>query len=278
MISIPGEMTMLTGMLDIWVKPEACSDHSCDGALIHAGTGAEALGKKIEHPPSVIVLGWNSSEEAKELISQGLCKGQYYADVPWTRPKQGEFNAMLEAQCASYLQQADFGKTFLRKTVKLGACVHCWGPPHANREVCLYKGVCRECLAVLVELPDKGFHHACRSLIISTAKPAKNNASSKRKAGFDPGLPSDPSMAVYIRSESANKRQKLIESLKEKQLMRKSAETQAKADQDAADLAEFESLVHDEADYVLTDAEREEQDRALAMLPDTDIQVEDDDI
>jgi hypothetical protein len=60
--------------------------------------------------------------------------------------------------------------------------------------------------------------------------------------------------------------------------MRKFAEAQAKADQDAADLADFESMVHDEIDYVLTDAEREEQDRALAMLPDADIQVEDDDI
>jgi hypothetical protein len=43
--SMPGELIMLTGMLDIYIKPEACSNHGCDGALIHAGTSAEALGK-----------------------------------------------------------------------------------------------------------------------------------------------------------------------------------------------------------------------------------------
>jgi hypothetical protein len=281
-ISIPGEMSMLTGMLDIWVKPEACINHSCDGALAFAGTDAEALGKKIEHPPSAIVLGWNPSEEASELISQGLCVGQYHSDMPWTRPRQDEFNAMLESQTDSYLQQSDFGKTFLRKTVKVGACMHCWGPPHANREKCLYKGTCRECLAVLAELPNKGFHHACRSLIISTVKTVKVDVSTKRKAGYDPGTPLDPSMAVYIPSESAGKRQKIIEMLKVKQLKRKHAESeardQAKADQDAAELAEFESLIHEDPDYVLTAAEREEQDKALADLPDTIMLDEDDDI
>ncbi len=50
-ISMPGELKMLTGILDIYVKPEACSGHGCDGALHHAGTDAEALGKRIEDPP-----------------------------------------------------------------------------------------------------------------------------------------------------------------------------------------------------------------------------------
>jgi hypothetical protein len=50
-IAMPGELTTLTGMLDIFIKPEACSDHGCDGALSQAGTSAEALGKKIEYQP-----------------------------------------------------------------------------------------------------------------------------------------------------------------------------------------------------------------------------------
>jgi hypothetical protein len=145
----------------------------------------------------------------------------------------------------------------------------------------MYKGKCRECLVVLEDLPHKGFHHACRSLIISEAKPSKSNEAVKRKADYDPGTPTDPSMAVYNRSESVNKRQKLVEQLKVKQLKRKADElaaiAKAEAEQDAADLAEYEALVHDESmeEPELTAAEIEEQNNALDSLPDYD--MEDDD-
>jgi hypothetical protein len=149
----------------------------------------------------------------------------------------------------------------------------------------LYKGKCRECLAVLVDLPNKGFHHACRSLIISNVKPERSSEATKRKAEFDPGTPSDPNMAVYIRSESINKRQKLVELLKEKQLKRKAAEmieasAKAQADQDAADLAEFEALVKDDMveEPELTEDEREAQDRAIANMPDSDMDGVADDV
>ncbi len=32
-------------MLDIYIKPEACVSHGCDGALHNAGTAQEVLGK-----------------------------------------------------------------------------------------------------------------------------------------------------------------------------------------------------------------------------------------
>jgi hypothetical protein len=276
-ISIPGELTTRTGMLDIFVKPEACSDHGCDGALSQAGTSAEALGKQIEYPPSQIILGRNTAEESRELIAQGQCVGQYYTDNPNTRPEQGCLNAMLETQVNSFLPQSEFGKTFQRKLTKIGSCQHCWGPPHARGEVCMYKGVCRECLAVLADLPFKGFHHSCRSLIVSSCKPTKPEDGHKRKFLYDVGTPANPAMAVYIPSDSRLKRQKLVELLKEKQLKRKANEIaleavaaaaakQAKLDQDAQDLAEFElnSDFEDlEEEVELSAADREAQDRAL---------------
>jgi hypothetical protein len=276
-ISIPGELTTRTGMLDIYVKPEACNDHGCDGALSQAGTSAEALGKQIEYPPSQIILGRNTAEESRELIAQGQCVGQYYTDNPNARPEQGCLNAMLETEVNSFLPQSDFGKTFMRKLIKVGSCQHCWGPPHARAEVCMYKGVCRECLAVLADLPFKGFHHSCRSLIVSSRKPTKPEDGHKRKFLYDVGTPANPAMAVYVPSDSRLKRQKLVELLKEKQLKRKAHEIaleavaaaaakQAKLDQEAQDLAEFElnSDFEDlDEEVELSAADREAQDRAL---------------
>ncbi len=141
----------------------------------------------------------------------------------------------------------------------------------------MYKGVCRECLAVLADLPFKGFHHACRSLIVSTYKRDRSEDGNKRKYLYDLGTPANPAMAVYIPSDSRLKRQKLVQLLKEKQLKRKANEIavataiaaaaeKAKQDQEARDLAEFEldSDFDDlEEEVELSAADREAQDRAL---------------
>jgi hypothetical protein len=141
----------------------------------------------------------------------------------------------------------------------------------------MYKGVCRECLAVLADLPFKGFHHACRSLIVSSCKPDRPEDGHKRKFQYDVGTPANPAMAVYIPSDSRLKRQKLVQLLKEKQLKRKANESavaavaaaaaqKAKQDQEAQDLAEFElnSDFDDlEEEVELSAADREAQDRAL---------------
>jgi hypothetical protein len=95
-IAIPGEMRRRTGMLDIFIKPDACVSHGCDGALENAGTEQEAVGKRVEYPPSQILLGRNPSEEAQEMIAEGLCMGQYYTAKEDDRPPHGPNNSMLE--------------------------------------------------------------------------------------------------------------------------------------------------------------------------------------
>ena len=256
----------------------------CDGALLHAGTAAEVLGKLIDYNPAQIMLGRNSAEEAQELISNGQCAGQYYTYTPDKRPAQGAFNAMLETQVSSSFPQSEFGKTWIRKTIKVGSCQHCWGPSHGRKEECLYKGRCRECLAVLVDLPFKGFHHACRSLIISDAKPKRKGDGNKRKAEYDLGTPADPAQAVCHQSDRRVVRANMVQRLKQTQLKRKRdeeakvlANQKAKDDQAAIDLAAFEvsddligSDLDDEDDYQpeLTEAEREAQDRAIDEMQD----------
>ncbi len=74
------------------------------------------------------------------------------------------------------------------------------GTPHRRDEVCMYSGKCRECLAVLDELPGKGFHHACRSLVVSTLKPSarKQGEAHKRKSeSYDTGTTANAAEAMY---------------------------------------------------------------------------------
>ena len=252
----------------------------------------------LRTPPSQITLGRNTSVEAQELKEQGLGLGQYHTDTPDSRPVLGVRNAMLELQVNAYLPQSQFGKTWLRKITKVGSCQHYWGPAHDRKEVCMCSGVCRECLAVLAELPHKGFHHACRSLIVSIRKPSKKADSAKRKYQYDPRTPVNPEMAVYIPSGSMLKRQKLLQLLKEKQLRREAdesaesarreaAQQQAEEDQESADLEEFEmntDFVDMEEEIELSAADREAQDRAIEEMEVSmdaaivDIDIMDDDI
>jgi hypothetical protein len=276
-IAVPGEMTRRTGMLDIYIKPEACVAHGCDGALTDAGTGQEAVGKMIEYPPSQILLGRNPSEESQELIAEGLGVGQYYTANEEDRPMQGPANAMLERQVGTVLPVLDYGKLWVRKTIKVGSCPWCWGPKHARDEMCLYSGKCKECLAVLKDLPGEGFHHACRSLVISTNKRSarKEGEAYKRKSEvYDTGTPANAAMAVYNPSvERIAKRQKLVEALKLKQLKRvRDAEIEAAAAEAATEELEMEeyerylAAVQMEEEPVLSDEERAAQALALAEL------------
>ena len=144
----------------------------------------------------------------------------------------------------------------------------------------MYSGVCRECLVVLAELPDKGFHHACRSLIVSVRKPSRKIDSAKRKYQYDPGTPVNPEMAVYIPSGGRLKRQKLLQLLKQKQLRREAdesaesarreaAQQQAEEDQDSAELEDFEmtnDFVDMDDETELSAADREALDRAIEAM------------
>jgi hypothetical protein len=297
-ISDPGEMSRKTGMLDIYIKPEACINHGCDAALHNAGTEQECVGKVIDYPPAQILLGRNPSEESQELIASGLCKGQYYTANSAVRPPQGPYNTLLERQVGTYLPHSEFGKVWMRKTLKMGSCGACWGPKHPSRELCMYKGMCRECLVVLKDLPGGGFHHACRSLVISENKRDKyteRNAKKRRSDSYDPGTPAHPEMAVYKPSVRLDQRQKVLETLKLKQLHRKAAAERAAADaarliteaaliKEAAELAEYEEFLQEvqlDEEPVLSEEERAAQDIEIANMDIEEINapvVDDDDL
>jgi hypothetical protein len=283
-VADPGQMSRRTGMIDIYVKPEACSQHGCDGALYYAGTDQQTVGKVIDYPPSQILLGRNSAPEAQELIASGMCMGQYYTAHPSSRPAQGPLNSMLELQVGAYLPQQDYGKTWLRKTVKLGACRFCWGPKHESRDTCMYSGICKECLVEMKDLPGNGYHHACRSLVISQDKAdrkTEETAKKRKNSYYDPGMPPTPAMAVYKQSALRDKRQKTLEGLKQKQLDRMAAEQAAveaanaeAAARDEADLIEYEKYLNDveldDEDHTLTQEEIQAQDAALAEMEGAD--------
>jgi hypothetical protein len=266
-------MSRRTGMIDIYVKPEACINHGCDGALHHAGTAMEAVGKVIDYPPSQLLLGRNSSPEAQELITAGMCMGQYFSDNPIMRPAQGELNSMLEVQVGAYLPLQDFGKTWLRPTVKLSACRYCWGPKHEDRIPCMYKGMCRECLVDLNSLPGKGYHHACRSLVLFQPKADRkklDNSNKRKYSLYDPGMPANAGMAVYNHSSLRCKRQKILEDLKIKQLLRIAAEEAAvfAAAAEEAELLEYETFLAEvqSDEDPLTEQDISLQDAALAQM------------
>jgi hypothetical protein len=272
-VADPGQMNRRTGMIDIYVKPEACINHGCDGALHHAGTAMEVVGKVIDYPPSQLMLGRNPSPEAQELITAGMCMGQYFNDNPIMRPAQGDLNAMLEVQVGAYLPLQDFGKTWTRPTVKLSACRYCWGPKHEDRIPCMYKGLCKECVVDMKSLPWKGYHHACRSMVLYQPKADRKTTetANKRKHNlYDPGTPMNAGMAVYNQSSLRCKRQKILEDLKIKQLLRIAAEEAAvlAAAAEEADLLEYETfLAEGQSDEdPLTEQDIIIQDAALAQM------------
>ena len=228
---VPGCMRIATSMLDVYIKPEAVSNHGCDGALQCAGTHNEALGKKIDYPPASVILGRNPTEEIKEMMDVGYFKGQYYHETPNTRP-MGPYNQMMESESGTYLPAEHFGKTFQKNVIKIGACRYCWGPKHMEGELCLYVEYCRECLATLKVLPYKGFHHSCTSLIQSMPKPLRESVTDRKRQRdqFDPGTPADPDYAAYIPSAARGAAQQMRQLMLEKQIKRKRDEqTEAEA-------------------------------------------------
>ncbi len=130
---------------------------------------------------------------------------------PEARPILNAQNKMLEVEAGASLLTRDFGKTFVKHVIKIGHCKYCWGPAHGRKEVCMYRALCKECLCIEKSLPHNGFHHACRSLIESTADPLKRGYKGKRKASFDPGAPTQPQMATYTPTSNYQKKQKLLE-------------------------------------------------------------------
>ena len=151
------------------------------------------------------------------------------------------------------------------------------GAPHRRDEVCMYSGKCRECLAVLADLPGEGFHHACRSLVVSMIRPSvrKLGDSFKRKSElYDTGIPANAAMAVYNPSVvKLAKRQKLLESLKAKQLQRVAeAAAEAAAEKAATDELEAEEYeayllaVQSDPEPVLSEKSRAAQASAQDLL------------
>jgi predicted DNA-binding protein (UPF0251 family) len=225
----PGSIKVMIPSLDIYVKPAFCSSFGQEGCL-DTSHGESVVNKPISCPPSSVTFGLNPVPEAEELIEAGYLKGQYFkkpGEDPSARPLP-QHNAMLETmgEYPNVLLAQDFMKTFIRKVIKLGCCPHCWDPePHGPREICLYKGICKQCCAVLKSLPFKGFHHACQSMI--TALPdhrkVKTNPQQKRRAP-EVGTPTDPTQLVYTQSASEAKRVKLMAQLQKKKAAREAGE------------------------------------------------------
>ena len=164
-----GAMASRTGKLEIWLNPQACMSHGLAGCLVHAGTEREALGEKIDYPPSAFAFLRNPVPESAELISDPVhgIKGQYHTADPAMRPHpQDPANGLMELRTSNtgvLLDHQHIGKLAIRKLVKERHCRHCWGPKHQVRggDKCPYEDVCKECLEVLGDLPNKGFHHCC---------------------------------------------------------------------------------------------------------------------
>ncbi len=170
----PGEPKKFTGMLDIYIKPEAVLTHGCDFALENAGTPKERLAKAIQFPPPSVAFGRNPNPTVVPLLRQGLLI------MPDALPSSGTSN-LLEDRAGYQMSPNDFGKLFLRPVFKPGHCKYCWGPQH-EAKFCLYNDHCRFCLVKLTTLPHEGFHHCCTSMIESTPKhDREENPSGSRK-------------------------------------------------------------------------------------------------
>jgi hypothetical protein len=172
-----GAMGSKTNKLEIWLNPLACITHGITGCMEDAGTPNERLTKKITYPPAAFAFFRNPIPESAELISDPVdgIKGQYHTADPRQRPHPDDpANGMMEMRSGNLMDTADLGKTFIRALVKERHCRHCWGPKHPDREFkCPYEELCRECLGVLKDMPNKGFHHCCSSLIMDTPKPVR---------------------------------------------------------------------------------------------------------
>ena len=190
--------------------------------------------------------------------------GQYYTEDSQTRPGVGSQNKLLEAESGAYLDQKEIGKTWVKKTIKIGHCALCWGHHHESRnDPCMYKGACRECLVRYKEMPHAGFHHSCRNLVVSTPKP--NSEQEKRKRDtpeeYNPGQPKDATQASYVPSQAFLKRQKMMEEARNNQQKRKLEEEAAIA---ALQYEEDELEPYDGPP--LTQEDIEWQDNELAKL------------
>ena len=225
----PGAAKVMVPSLDIYVKPAFCSSFGQDGCL-DTTHGESVVNKPISCPPSSVTFGLNPVLEAEDMITAGYLKGQYFKK-PGENPSARPFpqnNGMLETmgENPNVLLDHDLMKTFVRKVIKLGCCQHCWDPePHGPREICLYKGVCKQCCAVLKNLPFKGFHHSCQSLITSLTdhRKVKTKPQLKRRAP-EMGEPTDPTQLVYTQSPAEAKRVKLMAELQKKKAAREAAE------------------------------------------------------
>jgi hypothetical protein len=120
---------------------------------------------------------------------------------------------------------------------------------------CPYTGICRSCLAVLKELPNKGFHHCCHSLVVDVPKPAKENkADRKRKfteATPNPGKPQSNAQNAFEPPAADTARRNKVEALR--------LATQARIEKERA-----EAAVRAAAE---AEAEKIREERRQALLP-----------
>jgi len=204
----PGEPKKLTGLLDIYVKKSSIPNHGIEGALANAGTDYEILAKSITFPPPSVVFGCNPIHAVEPLLKQGLLMGQYITQNPGDPPSTGISN-MMEESTGHYMNPIDYGKLFIRQIIKPGFCRFCWGPkhPHGDHE-CLYKDTCRVCLGKYKDMPNKGFHHACGSFIVSTPKPDSQDKAIRKRAYSEA---KDAPGEAYVPSKAFIKRQQAFQ-------------------------------------------------------------------
>jgi hypothetical protein len=106
----------------------------------------------------------------------------------------------------------------------------------------------------LKALPRSGNKHACGSFIESTSKPDKTQDKKRKSSEYDPGVPSDPNLAVYLPSDKQTKMQKLKADLQAKQSARKAREkaeaeiAKLKQQQAQADMAAQQAAAFKDSD------------------------------
>ena len=271
-------MNSRTNTLEIWLNPQACAHHGLDGYLSDAGTPNERLGKRITYPPPSFGFFRNPMPESAELISDpdiGL-RGQYYTANPRDRPHpQNPANGMMELTTSKHGTLIDphaLGKFMVRHLNKPGHCNECWGPHHKKRRgtkeenTCPYAGICRSCLAVLKELPNKGFHHCCHSLVVDVPKPPKENKGDRKRKFIEtipnPGKPQSNAQNAFEPPAADTARRNKIEALRlatQVRIEKEKAEAavRAAAEAEAATAAAAEAAA----------AEKIREERRQALLP-----------
>jgi hypothetical protein len=262
-----GTMNSRTNTLEIWLNPQACANHGLDGYLSDAGTPNERLGKRITYPPPSFGFFRNPMPESAELISDpeiGL-RGQYYTANPRDRPHpQNPTNGMMELTTSKHGTLIDppaLGKFYVRHLNKPGHCTDCWGPQHKKRRgtteetTCPYTGICRSCLAVLKNLPNKGFHHCCPSLVVDVPRPAKESKGDRKRKFTEtipnPGKPQSNAQNAFEPPAADTARRGKIEALR--------LATQVRIEKEKA-----EAAVRAAAE---AEAEKIREERRQALLP-----------